>query len=154
LALALLLRPGAAAAASAEQTAAAVGAVDREFARRAGEEGAAAALRDYMDPEQGLLFDGAAKPARGADAIFAAAGTLVHPGQALTWIPLSAWGSKGGDMGVTSGDWALRGKTPPTLLATGRYVTVWHKDKAGKWKGLIDIGETDPKPVPNLASHP
>jgi ketosteroid isomerase-like protein len=34
----------------------------------------------------------------------------------------------------------LDGARPP---ATGRYVTVWRKDGAGHWKGLIDIGTTD-----------
>jgi ketosteroid isomerase-like protein len=30
-------------------------------------------------------------------------------------------------------------------MVTGRYVTVWRKNAAGQWKGLIDIGNPDSK---------
>ncbi len=145
--------PAARAEESAVQTAAAVGAIDREFARRAAEEGVPAAFRDYMDPDQGLAFTGGGKPARGAAAIYAAMTALNPPGSSMRWVPLSAWGSKGGDMGVTTGDWAVSMKGKPTPVVTGRYVTVWHKDAQGHWKGLIDIGESDAKPQQNEATR-
>jgi ketosteroid isomerase-like protein len=138
---------------SAEQTAAAVGAADREFARRAGEIGAAAAARDYMDPEEGLMFTGRGKPARGAAEVYAAMGGAGPDLTTLKWVPLSAWGSSGGDMGVTTGDWALFKKGAGTAMVTGRYVTVWRKKEGGAWKCLIDIGEPDAKPESNEATR-
>jgi ketosteroid isomerase-like protein len=56
-------------------------------------------------------------------------------------------------MGVTTGDWAVSMKGKPTPVVTGRYVTVWHKDAQGHWKGLIDIGESDAKPQQNEATR-
>jgi ketosteroid isomerase-like protein len=63
----------------------------------------------------------------------------------LEWAPLDAWGSAGGDLGVTTGTWKLTVNGAATPLVTGRYVTVWRKNAAGRWKGLIDIGTPDPK---------
>ena len=63
----------------------------------------------------------------------------------LEWTPLDAWGSRGGDLGVTTGTWKFTGPPPGATVVTGRYVTVWRKNAAGQWKGLIDIGNPDPK---------
>ncbi len=138
---------------SANQTAAEVGAVDREFARRAGEVGTAAAFKAYMDPDEGLAFTGHGKPARGAAEVYAAMGGAGPDPTTLKWVPLSAWGSKSGDMGVTTGDWALFKKGAGAAMVTGRYVTVWRKKDGGAWKCLIDIGEPDAKPESNEATR-
>jgi ketosteroid isomerase-like protein len=63
----------------------------------------------------------------------------------LEWTPLDAWGSRGGDLGVTTGTWKFSRIPGGDVVATGRYVTVWRKDARGAWKGLIDIGNPDPK---------
>ena len=117
-------------------------AVDKAFAAEAKAKGAAIAFRDYMDPTDGLEFAGGKEPARGSAAIFQAQGGD-KPGGELVWTPSEALAGAAGDMGVTWGHWSF---TPPTKGAkavTGLYVTVWRKDAAGRWKGLVDIGNPD-----------
>jgi ketosteroid isomerase-like protein len=140
-----LLSPAAMAEPGAAATAAAVRAADLAFEKRAQAVGAAQAFREPMDATDGLQF-GASPPTRGAEAIFAVMGGAAPATSRLEWTPLDAWGAKSGDLGVTTGTWkftALAGGRP---AVTGRYVTVWRKNAKGEWKGLIDIGNPDPKP--------
>jgi ketosteroid isomerase-like protein len=139
------------AADSAAQTATEVRAADTAFAQDAATHGLAQAFRDYMDPLDGLSFGGP-KPLRGADAIYRAMGGDKPAKFRLEWVVTNAWGSRGGDMGVTVGDWRRTkiGDAQPSL--TGRYVTVWRRDAKGAWKGRIDIGEEDEKPQKNAAN--
>jgi ketosteroid isomerase-like protein len=128
----------------AASTADAVRAADVAFEKRAQDVGAAEAFREYMDETDGLQFNGST-PTRGATAIFQAMGGNAPAKTRLEWTPVDAWGSNGGDMGVTTGTWQLSliGGSKPMI--TGRYVTVWRKNAMGQWKGLIDIGNPDSK---------
>lgn len=113
---------------------------DVAFAARAQVVTPAQAFREFMDETEGQLFG--AQPIVGADAIYEAFGGDKPATLKLEWVPTQAWGSVGGDMGVTTGDWRrtyLDGR--PTR--TGRYVTVWRKNARGEWKGLVDWGEPD-----------
>jgi len=123
-------------------------AADVAFAARAAEVGNAKAFREYMSDPDAIMFGGGGDPARGPDEIYAAHGGDAPPRGTLTWAPVEAWGSKGGDMAVTTGKWTATSfdKTKPPL--TGRYVTVWRKNARGEWKGIIDIGNPDPPPEP------
>ena len=117
-------------------------AVDRAFAAEAKAKGAPVAFRDYMDPTDSLEFAGGKQPVRGAAAIFQAQGGDKPSGD-LAWTPSEALAGAAGDMGVTWGHWTF---TPPgkgAKVVTGVYVTVWRKDAAGHWKGLVDIGNPD-----------
>ncbi len=130
----------------ASDTAAAVRAADIAFEARAEAAGAAQAFREFMDPKDGLEFgDGA--PLRGAEAIYKSLGGDAPSKTKLTWAPVEAWGSAGGDLGVTTGTWKITKADGSGTPVTGRYVTVWRKDAAGHWKGLIDIGNPDPPPA-------
>ena len=126
----------------AADTAEAVRQADIAFAKRAEEAGVAKAFAEYMDPKDGLMFGGP-KPTRGAQAIYAAMGGDAPRKVKLEWVPTSAWGSGGGDMGVTTGDWRRTPLDTTKPVLTGRYVTVWRKTADGHWRGLIDIGEVD-----------
>ncbi|MBA3810746.1 MAG: hypothetical protein H0X27_03700, partial [Caulobacteraceae bacterium] len=106
--------------------------------------GAARAFRETMDETEGLQF-GAGAPTRGAAAIYQAMGGDAPSKARLEWVPLEAWGSKGGDMGVTTGTFKFTSGAAGAAPFGGRYVTVWRKNAAGAWKGLIDIGNPDPK---------
>ena len=109
------------------------------FERRSEQAGPAAAMRDFMDPADGLSFAGG-EPARGAAAIFQAHGGG-KPAGTLTWSPAEVFAAAAGDMGATWGHFRFTppGKNPPI---TGRYVTVWRKQH-GQWRGIIDIGTPD-----------
>jgi hypothetical protein len=101
--------------------------------------GPALAMREFMDPVDGLSFTGG-EPARGAAAIFQAHGGDRKAG-ALSWVPAEVFASAGGDMGATWGHFTF---TPPAggHVVTGKYVTVWRK-RDGAWKGVLDIGNPD-----------
>jgi ketosteroid isomerase-like protein len=142
---ALALAPAPALAADgAARTAAAVRAADTAFSARAQVVGAAEAFREFMDPSDGLEFGGG-PPTKGAEAIYKAMGGDAPSHSKLEWTVQNAWGAKSGDLGVTTGTWRLTRIDGSGSPATGHYVTVWRKTPGGAWKGLIDIGDSDPK---------
>ena len=114
-------------------------AAELAFDARSEAAGPAQAMREYMDPADGLSFNGG-EPARGAAAIFAANGGA-HPGK-LTWYPTEVFAAKGGDMGAAWGRFRFTPPRPAAKTVTGEYVTVWRKSAAG-WKGILDIGTPD-----------
>lgn len=126
---------------------------------------AEASLKDAMAADQ--AFSDFAQTATMADAFAkymdAVDGKLIGPGDITTgeaairaafkdwpadlkmsWKPDMGQGSASGDLAVTSGRWT-RTKAGATI-GQGRYVTVWRKNDAGEWKGVIDIGADDPPP--------
>jgi ketosteroid isomerase-like protein len=122
---------------------------DLAFARRALEAGPAKAFAEFMDAEEGLMFGGPTSPTKGREAIYAAFGGDAPSAIKLEWVPTAAWGSRGGDMGVTTGEWRRTPVDTTKPVRTGRYVTVWRKNPEGQWRGLVDIGETDETPKSN-----
>jgi ketosteroid isomerase-like protein len=61
----------------------------------------------------------------------------------LQWKPLRAEAS--GDLGYTFGQWQLRRKGVDSVQY-GTYVTVWKKFPDGRWKYILDCGQSTPKP--------
>jgi ketosteroid isomerase-like protein len=118
-------------------------AVDKAFAAYADAHGTAEAFREFMDKADSREFTGGKEPVRGADAIFIAEGGGKPAGGKLAWTPSEALPSASGDMGVTWGHWTFTPAKAGAKPVTGLYVTVWRKDAAGHWKGLIDIGNPD-----------
>lgn len=103
--------------------------------------GVAVAMRDTMDKTDGLSFEGG-EPVRGAQAIFEARGGG-KPGGTLTWVPSEIFVDQAGEMGTSWGHFRF---TPPVKgapVVTGKYVTVWRRNDAGQWKGIVDIGTPD-----------
>jgi ketosteroid isomerase-like protein len=59
----------------------------------------------------------------------------------LTWEPEYAEISSSNDFGYTTGPWKYYANTlKDDPLAKGHFITVWHLNKAGEWKFLIDFG--------------
>lgn len=143
-ALALLATPVLAADDPAAATAEAVRQADIAFARRSTEVGFATAFKEFADSKEGLLYGFEGPPIVGAQAIYEALGGDAPVRTRVDWTPTQWWGSKGGDMGVTVGQYTRTPLTPGRPVVTGRYVTVWRKDASGQWKALVDIGENDP----------
>lgn len=137
--LAILAAP-AIALADAASTAAEVRAADLAWARHVAEVGPAKGFPDGVDEVDGLYFDAGA-PLRGKAAISERTAKNYPPGSKLAWTPVNAFGSKGGDMGVTTGDWIFT--APGIKPVKGRYVTTWRKTADGQWKALTDIGNPD-----------
>ena len=58
----------------------------------------------------------------------------------LDWHPTLAGISSGGDFGYSTGPWTFRNAVNDTVLARGHFISVWHLDKKGEWKFIVDIG--------------
>jgi ketosteroid isomerase-like protein len=58
----------------------------------------------------------------------------------LDWQPAFAGISVSGDLGFTNGPWTFKPSPKDTVVARGQYSTVWHRDKNGQWKFLVDLG--------------
>lgn len=117
-------------------------AVERAFAARSMEAGAALAFAEYLDPTDSRAFMGDT-PIRGASAIGA-----IHAGPGmLNWRPEEVFASKAGDLGVVWGVFQFTlpkgGSVAGAGVITGRYVTAWRRNAKGAWKGIIDIGAPD-----------
>src|SRR5947209_19917709 len=68
------------------------------------------------------------------------------PADQLTWTPLKIDVSKSGDLAYSLGNWQLKGKNAKgeEVTQTGKYITVWKKQKDGSWKVVADTGTVDP----------
>ena len=58
----------------------------------------------------------------------------------LNWFPQYAEIAVSGDFGYTTGPWTFQNSLNDTIAARGQYTTVWHINKNGEWKFLIDLG--------------
>jgi ketosteroid isomerase-like protein len=110
---------------------------DREFNRQSQIEGAAAWER--------VMAPNATKPGPNGTWIVGPAAvreqmTKALSGLTLTWEPVRAELSRGGNLGYTWGRWTRvrDGKT-----SHGDYMTVWEKQPDGSWKVLFDTGDVD-----------
>lgn len=67
----------------------------------------------------------------------------------LTWTPVKAEMSSSGDLGYTFGTYVFTAKNKEGKLATtyGKYVSIWKKQKDGRWKLVLDIGNSAPRPM-------
>ena len=114
-------------------------AADRAFAARARAVGLAKAAQEFMDQNDSLLVRRDGDPVRGADAIHRHFGGSAAAAGTLNWAPLEAWVSETGDFGASFGRAEFIPTDPSRPRTYQRYVTVWRKNPAGQWKGLIDI---------------
>ncbi len=64
----------------------------------------------------------------------------------LNWHPQYAEISASGDFGYTTGPWTFQRSAADSVIARGQYSTVWHLDKDGKWKFLVDFGIDNTQP--------
>lgn len=124
----------------------AIAKADGDFAALAKSEGTAKAFRDSMDAVDGVVYGGGTEPAVGSEAIYKKMGGDEPEDSTLQWHPIEVFAAKAGDMGVSRGRWTATSKKPDAKAISGSYVTVWRKNAAGQWKGLIDIGSVDRPP--------
>lgn len=69
----------------------------------------------------------------------------------LKWKPVKAEVSSDGTLGYTYGNWKYTAKDKSGKEETlyGNYVTIWKKQRDGKWKYILDGGNTTPPPAEN-----
>jgi ketosteroid isomerase-like protein len=120
-------------------------AVDGEFGAATTARGTAGWL-EYFD-EETAIFPLGQPPITGLAAV--RAHYLENGPDGLRWTPLHAEASADGTLGHTWGTWIYSGKNKAgeAVTRTGRYLTVWRRQKDGRWKIAADIGNTDPPPA-------
>ena len=64
----------------------------------------------------------------------------------LTWTPTDAMMGPSGDMGYTWGHFEGHSKDANgnPVTTTGRYMTIWRKNRDGDWKVVLDAGSNEP----------
>ena len=118
---------------------------DRDFARATAAERLEGWVRFFA--EDGAMFPQGSPVVRGHQAIRTLMGPVFETdGFSLTWEPLEAEVSEGGDLGYTHGTFESRfpGPDGEVTVTTGKYLKVWRKQPDGSWKVAADIGNDDP----------
>lgn len=108
---------------------------DKEFSNMSKQQGMKKAFIEYMDND-GILLRPGHLPIVGANAIE----YLSEQNDSsfiLTWVPDIAQVAASGDLGYSYGIYNLQ--LQDTTLQ-GTYVSIWKKQKDGKWKFVLDTG--------------
>lgn len=73
---------------------------------------------------------------------------LNNASRGVTWQPLLAEASSSGDLGYSVGkaEWTKSDAQGTRVVATGKYITIWRKQKDGSWKVVFDSGIQDKPP--------
>ena len=114
---------------------------DRTFAEDTARHGAKGWASWFT--EKGVMLPSGEPITEGREAIRASmARSLSYPGFSLTWQPLRAEVSQGGDLGYTVGRFeaAVVKNGERSVLQRGKYVTVWRRQQDGTWKVELDVG--------------
>ena len=81
----------------------------------------------------------------GRDAIRTAMEPAFTPGTTeLRWEPDTAIAAASGELGYTRGRWQYVSLADDSVIGSGRYVSIWHRQPDGTWKVALDIGNDDP----------
>lgn len=118
---------------------------DREFAETSIEVGAAEAFRMYLT-EDALQLSAGANPIEGRENIYQGMRDMPE-GSVLEWEPQDGQVAQSGEWGWTWGKYIFSFKDSAGELkkSYGKYLNVWQKQD-GKWRVLVDMGNTSPKP--------
>ncbi len=108
---------------------------DKEFSAASKIRGFKKAFIEFMDDE-GVLLRPNYPPLIGAGAIEYLSETN-DSSYTLTWLPSASEVSASGDLGYSFGIYNLE-LQDSTLYGT--YVSIWKKQKDGKWKFVLDTG--------------
>ena len=66
----------------------------------------------------------------------------------LNWHPQFAEIAGSNEFGYTTGPWTFQPKSvTDSIVARGQYTTVWHINKNGEWKFLVDLGVSSALPA-------
>jgi len=113
---------------------------EKSFAAYSVEHGTKPAFLKFLD-SAGIVFD-QGKPVSGIESWNKKDN---RPG-ILNWHPDFAEISASNDFGFTTGPWTFQPTLNDTIVARGRFITVWHADQKGNWKFLIDLGVSNTPP--------
>ena len=113
---------------------------DREFGRVTAAKGAAGFV-SFFD-EGGTILPKGSDPIIGKEKLRPVfEKTWATPGYSLEWTPLKAVLAKSGELGYTYGTYIRKfQKDGQPATETGKYVTIWKKQRDGSWKVVLDMG--------------
>ncbi|HUS00962.1 MAG TPA: DUF4440 domain-containing protein [Chitinophagaceae bacterium] len=121
---------------------------DKEFSKLSSSTGMKKAFIEYID-DDGILLRPDHPPIVGANAIE----YLTEQNDSsytLTWVPSAAQVAASGDLGYSYGIYNLQ--LQDTTLQ-GTYVSIWKKQKDGKWKFVLDTGNEGIRNPKDSISH-
>ncbi|UII32936.1 hypothetical protein LVD17_03720 [Fulvivirga ulvae] len=113
---------------------------DIAFANMARQEGVGTAFIAYAD-SNAIIMQNDQLPLKGITDI-AKVYAKVPADLMLTWYPEKAEIADSGDLGYTFGKYTLKHQS---TTESGHYVTIWKKNKSGKWKYVLDTGTKNPE---------
>lgn len=95
--------------------------------------------------EDGVSLGKGLAPVHGREAI-AKQATWSPKNYQLTWTPTEAVMGPAGDMGYTWGHYDGRSTDADgnTKVTSGRYLTIWRKERDGNWKVVLDSSSDEP----------
>ena len=112
---------------------------ERDFARAAAEHGVRQAFLMNLADDSTLFRPHAVDGKQWTEA------SPARPGL-LSWFPLYADVSRGGDLGYTTGPYEFRRSAGDKEAQHGYYMTIWKRQPARPWKAVLDQGVTNPRP--------
>ena len=127
--------------------------LEAKFAKDVAKRGGVAFADWFAD--DGVALGNAAAPLIGKVAI-ARSATWSPKAYELTWDPYDGLMGPSGDMGYTWGHYEGHSKDANgnSVTTSGRYMTIWRKQKDGSWKVVLDAGSTEPAESGNCCRLP
>lgn len=130
------------AAAATQDTADTLRRLEGEFMKVAADKGSAGYMSYYADnavevPNGEAIIQGKVNIAK-------TMGFLDDKKNRLTWTPVGADISSSGDLGYTYGtyEFSSKDKEGKTVVAHGKYTSIWKKQSDGSWKVVLDMGNS------------
>ena len=114
--------------------------LEADFMKAAAERGSQGYMSYYA--EDAAELPNGAEILQGKDNIAKTMGFLDNKDNHLTWAPVGADISASGDLGYTYGNYEFRAKDKDgkPIVEHGKYTSIWKKQKDGKWKVVLDMG--------------
>ncbi|PYX31292.1 MAG: hypothetical protein DMG77_07010 [Acidobacteria bacterium] len=114
--------------------------LEAEFMKAAAEKGSQGYMSYYGD--DAVELPNGAPILQGKENIAKTIDFLDNKDNHLTWTPVGADTSASGDLGYTYGNYEFRAKDKDgkPIVEHGKYTSIWKKQKDGKWKVVLDMG--------------
>jgi ketosteroid isomerase-like protein len=126
-------------------------AAERAFAAAAARDGIGPAFVAAFAPD-GLMFTPQPRTPR---AVFGAnPPPRTNESARLAWAPAAGGLAASGDVGFTTGPYALSPASGSDPTHNGVFFSIWQRDAAGAWKVVVDAGIETPGPVDPAALAP
>lgn len=110
--------------------------VDKQFSEAAEEMGYDRAFIEFAHPDAVLLRNNS-MPIVGKSAIQRIFGNDTPENVHFSWKPMDGEIALSGELGYTYGIYTFQNDS---IVEKGTYVSIWKKDKNGKWKYILDTG--------------